>query len=405
MIGAVLTIVILFIGIMLLVGNLVAPFISDFLFGNVNYTQFVRLILVWVSFSSLCEIYVAYLRARNRITLSSFRRIFVALATMIAVLVLSALHSSLNLVLFAAVVVQAVALVVIIGQTIREDGIPKPNFSYAGLLLAFSLPQIANSLLLWIVRLSDRYFITSFLGLTETGVYSSSIVLASVITLFYAPVNFVLYPLASKLWDNAEYSRVKKYLEASTKLFLLLSIPACAGLALLSQPLLKLLTTTGFLAGSLVVLLISVGNLCLGLFQLHVNIIYLEKRTKLLPAIISMAAFTTIILNFILVPIVGLLGSAIANIVSFSILAAVMIGYSSKRVKYRLDSILVIKSVFATVIMSVFLWLFRSDGIVNLVLSVLIGSMIYAVVLYFLKVFSDNDLRLLFAQAIGGKRK
>jgi len=80
------------------------------------------------------------------------------------------------------------------------------------------------------------------------------------IALFFSPVAFVLLPAVSRAWEQRRQADVKNYFEYSTKLFLTLAIPAALGLAILSQPLLKTLTTSAYLAGGGLVLLIAIGR-------------------------------------------------------------------------------------------------------------------------------------------------
>jgi len=56
----------------------------------------------------------------------------------------------------------------------HAEGFPVLNFTGMKQFLAFSVPQMPSGVLLWIIAASDRYFITHFLGLSETGIYSSS---------------------------------------------------------------------------------------------------------------------------------------------------------------------------------------------------------------------------------------
>jgi len=160
---------------------------------------------------------------------------------------------------------------------IRQEGFPTPNFYRIKEFLAFSLPQTPSGVFLWIINASDRYFITTFWGCLKPG---STFIqrLGSVVALFYAPISFVLLPTVSRAWDQNRRTDVKNYFEYSTRLFLTLAVPAAVGLAVLSQPLLKVLATSEYLVGWKLVLMISTGTIFLGIYQINLYIIYLVKK-------------------------------------------------------------------------------------------------------------------------------
>ena len=191
--------------------------------------------------------------------------------------------------------------------------------------------------MLWIVGTSDRYFITHFLGLSQTGIYTSSDTLGGLIALFYGPIQFVLYPMLARLWEEKRHTTIKNYMEYSTKLYLTLAIPAVAGIALLSQPLLRLITTSQFLIGNTLVFLIAAGTLFLGIYNIDVNVILFSKKSKLLPLMIGAVSILNVVSNVILIPHIGMLGAAISNIVSFFVLALIVGIWARKRVHYGMD--------------------------------------------------------------------
>jgi O-antigen/teichoic acid export membrane protein len=280
-------------------------------------------------------------------------------------------------------------------MVVIEVGFPRPNFTGLKKYLAFSLPQIPGKILLWLIISSDRYFITHFINLSETGVYSSSHTLANLTSLFYMPISFVLYPVVSRLWEQKRISEVKSYLENSTRVFLMLSIPAAAGIALLSQPLLRVLTTPEFLAGNGLVLLLAVGTIFLGIYNINVNVILLVMKTKLLPLVIAIASATSVLMNFVLIPRLGILGAGVSNIVAYFVLAAIVTFWAKNVIHYRIDFILTGKVIAATLIMSVCLYFLRVDSVWKILLAIVVGAIVFGSVFILLKGLSAQDKQLI----------
>jgi O-antigen/teichoic acid export membrane protein len=381
--------------------SLLAPQLAYLLFGSSEYQAFVPITFLWVIANALFVFFSAYLRAKKRITLLSIRSALLSIIVMAMVILLAGRGVGLEWVIgFVAAAYGVMALMFGI-MIIREIGWPSPNVTGLKSYLAFSLPQLPSVILLWLMSSSDRYFITHFLGLSQSGIYSSSYQLAAMTRLFYSPIVFVLYPTLSRLWDRKQFTEVRSYLHQSIKLLLTLGIPAAVGIALLSQPLLKLLTTSEFLAGEQLVFLISIGTIFLGINQINGQIILLEKRTKVLPLIIAGAAVVSVVMNIVLIPRIGIIGASISNIASYFLLALIVTIWAGKTIGYRFDFKYVAKVIGATIPMAVCIYFMNVHSIVGIVLSILAGAAVFIAGLYILRAFSEHDKKLIKKIFIG----
>jgi O-antigen/teichoic acid export membrane protein len=384
-----------------IVANLLASQISVFLFDNANHVTFVRLTSLWIFFDAILMFFISYLRSRGRIKRLSVILIILFISKMIFIIVLSLIGAGLIWIVVSNSFTELAFAAFVLNLIVREEGFPRPNFDRLREFVAFSLPQVPASAFLWIISASDRYFITHFLDLSRTGVYASSAGLGGMISVFYGPIAFVLFPAVSKAWEEKKQDDVRRYFEYSIKLFLTLAIPAAAGLTILSQPLLSVLTTSEYLAGWKLLLLIAIGGIFLGTYQINLYIMYLVRQTKWLPAMIAVASAVSIGLNYILIPDIGILGAAIANMVSYLILAAIVTVWARKAFKFSLDLRYLSKIMAATLVMSLCLHFLKVGGAVGIVLSVVAGIAIFAIALLALRAFSPQDKMLIRQTAAG----
>jgi O-antigen/teichoic acid export membrane protein len=400
-IGTMLYTILIFGALILGIGNLWASQISLFLFNNATYAIFVRLAFLWACADALLAFFISYLRARGKIKkLAIIQAILSALKMgLIVVLVLSGLI--LQWVIAGLVFVDLVFILYVLFIIVREDGFPLPNFSGLKVFLTFSIPQIPGTILGWIMSASDRYFITHFINLPATGIYASSNSLAGLIALFYSPIGYVLFPVVSKTWEQNRKTDTKVYFEYSTRLFLTLAIPATVGLSMISQSLLKILTTSEYLAGIWLVLLIGISQIFMGIFQINEYIIYLVKQTNWLPLIIFISAGISIILNFTLIPYFGITGAAISKIVAYFVLAAIVSMWTKKVISYNFNFIYAGKVTAASLIMAVCLYFLKIDGILGIVISVVTGAIVFVASMLLMKGFTRQDKKLL-KETFGG---
>ncbi len=394
-VGSMLLAILVFAFLVFTAVNFLALPLSRFLFASDEYVAFVRLTFLWTFIDSIFIFFIAYLRARGKIKKLSIIQVIFILSKILIVLVLPLSGFSLEWVIICIIIAEVAFTGLVFFSIFRDIGVPFPNTSGLSGFLAFSAPQIPSGILLWIINASDRYFITHFLGLSQTGIYSSSWLLASVITLFYAPIGYVLLPTLSVAWERQNMNEVKSYLAYSNKLFLTLAIPAAVGITLISQPLLQILATSEFLAGKEVVLLVAVGAILHGIYQINLYVIYLVKQTKWMPLMIMAASIVSIGLNFILIPRVGIVGAAISNISAYFVLAAIVTVWANKALRYNLDYRYLGKVLAATAVMGLSLGFMNIDGILDIAVAVILATAIIWAMLFLLNSFSRHEEALI----------
>jgi O-antigen/teichoic acid export membrane protein len=399
--GAMLFVILIFSSSVFIIANLFAPMLSTFLFASPEYVNFARLTFLWTFIDALFFFAISYLRARGQIKRLSLIQILFLTFKIILVVTLPLLGLGLAWTIAFIIIVEIFFTACVYYLIIRDIGFPRPNTAGLSTFLAFSAPQIPSGILLWIINASDRYFITHFLGLSQTGIYSSSFLLASVIILFYAPIGYVLLPTLSIAWEKNKMDEVRNYLEYSTRLFLTLAIPATVGITLMSQPLLNLLTTSEFLAGSQLVLLIAIGTMFLGIFEMNVYIIYLVKKTKWMPLMILAASIISVGMNLVLIPRIGINGAAISNVTAYFVLASIVTIWARKALNYTIDLLYLGKVAASSLIIGVCIFFIDVNGIVEIALAVLLAVIIMISMLFLLKAFSQDD-RSLIKKILGG---
>ena len=177
-----------------------------------------------------------------------------------------------------------------------EIGFKIPNFGKIREYLDFALPIIPNNLSTWIVESSDRYVITIFLGTTFLAYYSPGYTLGMVILLFFNPLSVLLASILPKYYEKGEIKEIMLFINYSLKYFLLIAIPLFFILSLLSKQILMLITTPAIaMNGYIVTPFIALSSLLFGAYGIIVNLIILEKKTKIIGIIWIIAAFISLI--------------------------------------------------------------------------------------------------------------
>ena len=367
------------------------------LFQNINYSLLIILMFILASTGAIISFMICYLRARGKIKALS---IFNILCTLIKIIILSVLvifNFSLETIVLSWILVESIFIISLFILIIKKIGFRLPNFSNLSNYLTFSVPQVPSGTLLWIIDSSDRYLITSFLGLSQTGIYSVSYSLGSLMSFFYVPLSFVVFPLISSYWENNEVNNVKTYLEYSTKIFLALAIPGAMIIYNLSFPLLNVLTTSKFSVSSSLILLIAIGTIFLGIYQINFYIICLIEKTKYVPFIIGISAFLNIILNIILIPKLGIMGAAISTIISYAILATIVLSWAKMEINYNLDYLFIFKIIVSSLLMTFIINFITISNSLEIILVAITGCILYIIFLFIFRTFSVSERKMMYA--------
>ena len=393
--GAMLWPIIAFAGIILILSLLFRQNLSMFLFDKTEYNYLVPLAFLWASMNALFSFSLSYLRAMGKIKRLSIIQLSSLIVQMTIIVMMAVREYSLGWIAASIIASEALFVAFVFGLITKEIGLPKPSLKGLVGYLAFSIPQIPSGILLWVISASDRYFITRLLNLSQTGIYSASYSLGSLVTFFYKPITFVLFPTVSRLWEQNKLPGVRSYLEYSTRLFLALAIPAAVGLYILSQPLLRMLTTPDYMVGGSLVLVVALGAIFHGIYQINVYVVLLVKQTKWLPLMIAVAAITNAGLNLVLIPRVGIMGAAISTIVSYFVLAAIVTIWARRTISYKIDVKFLAKVIAAALLMAICLSLIKIDGILGIIMAVVAGGITYALGLFLFRAFSRHDIELI----------
>jgi len=333
-----------------------------------------------------------YFRTFRQIKRFSFLTLFEALGKLLFILVLLKMGYGLLGVIIATLLVQSAIILFAFLTIISQIGFVIPRFSYLKEYLQFSLPLTPNALIRWVTESSDRYLVTYFLGLGSVGVYSAACSFGSLIQLLVSPLQIILLPEISKMFDENKTDDVVIYMSYSLRYFLFVSIPAVIGLAALAKPLLVIFTTKDFLSGWPVIPIIALSGLLAGIFQIFVNTLFLVKKTEAQISINFAAAILNVLINLLLIPSLGIMGAAISTLLAYSLMAILCIRISLKYFKHDFYYFDIVKSVMSSVIMYFFITHFEIVSFSRLLEVVVMAMLVYLLVMFLFGGFSKPEL-------------
>ena len=364
-------------------------------FGDITTSPYIKAGSFLILLSALNQLALFYFRISQQTRTFAIFTIFRVFGQLFLVLALLLSGFGVMGVILAHLTVDAALFVVAMVRIITQVGFALPKFTYLTEYLRYSLPLTPNSLIRWITDSSDRYLIGFFLGVGSVGIYSAAYAIGNLVQLFITPIQFILFPTLSKLYDEGKSNDVKVYLSYSMKYFLFIAIPAVFGLTVLSKPLLEIFTSPEFVPGSSVIPFIALAGLMAGVFQIVINITHLVKRTQFNLVIHVIAAVINVILNVLLIPMIGILGAAIATTLSYLVMVIICTIVSFRYITFNLHWDFIIKSVAASGIMAGGIIFMQPAGFTLLIMAIIFGVLTYVFCMIVLfKSFNSREIEI-----------
>jgi len=279
-----------------------------------------RLAALWAACFALTMTTLAMLRSRDKLRMV----IFVA-----ALQSVGAQAAGVLLLYWRAPTVTSYLSGLIIGQgaaavtgllTLRPAWSALAAIRRYGPVFLFSLPMVPQQLSGYILGLGDRVVIRHDLGSAAVGRYSVAYNVGSLGFILLVFLGWAWMPRIYAVADRVARSRL---LASSRDMMNLLLIPVVCGLAAGAPLVLDVWVPQSFHPAELtpIVAIIAICTFPFGQFQANLRALMSEGRTGRAAVATLVAAAVNIGLNLVMVPFLGITGSAIATVLSYALCA------------------------------------------------------------------------------------
>jgi len=255
-------------------------------------------------------------------------------------------------------------------------------------LLIYGTPLAASFFLDEVANLSDRYMLAWLVDEAEAGKYAVGYDLAgNTVMMIMNAINLAAYPMIVKLLDTKGKEAALEYFNTYVILLLSISIPAVVGLSLVGPGLVSLVIGDDYQPAVILVLpwvASAIFFMGLGAFYVHLPF-QLGNKNGGIFKIGVYTALINLILNFWLIPKMGMLGAAVATLLSFMLSTALGVYYARGVFPLPFPAREVVKIVIAAVFMGLCLWVVKDyRGWLWLIGQMAIGLSSYGLATYLL---------------------
>lgn len=360
------------------------------------HSGYIRLAAYIVLLRVMNNLFLAKVRADEQssyYTVVSIARIL--LMTGITIYFVAWLGKGIGGILYAAALAEFFIIIVLLTKVIPQMKVQfdKKIFSAA---LKFGLPLVFSSLGFMLLNLSDRYVIKYLLGAKWLGLYGLGYRAAGVLNMFLIlPFNLSLMPIAYKFYGQKED---KRYFSKLTTYSTFFFVWGFVFLSLFSPELIKIFALKNeFESAYLVVPVILLSYVFSGM-RLNASLgMLLTKNTKHIAWITIGAAVLNIVLNFIFVPMFGIIAAAVNTLFAFVIFYSVTQTLSNKYYKIPFENKKLFIMIFVGSILSAAVYVMPFMNSFFVILIKLILTAIFPLVLFLFRFYEKAELEILMS--------
>jgi O-antigen/teichoic acid export membrane protein len=197
----------------------------------------------------------------------------------------------------------------------KMDYLSKITFKYTKDILNFGIPLIPHAISGTIMAMSDRYFISYYIGNEQVGLYTIAYQISALMLLLSVSVNQAWSPMLFKLLKDKNIKQIYRFTFYLFTLFILAAIL----IYFFKDILFFIFVDKKFYMAKEYFSWLLIGFLFQSFYFLVTNLLFFEKRTKLLATMTFSGAILNLILNYILILKFGTIGVAYATAITWGL--------------------------------------------------------------------------------------
>ncbi len=298
-----------------------ADVIGNKVFSKPQMSSYIALAAVFLAFKSLMDVNTRAVRGMKLIRVFALMQVFPHGFNLILLAVLSLWVFNKNVPIYAFL--GGLTLTALLGWIIMEkafrDRIQTDDRVHrmpVKELLSLSLPMLITNSMTLLIGQMGVIFLGVFRSEADVGYYAAAVRLATLTSFVLVSINAMAGPKFSELFHGGKMVELFHVAKKSSKLIFWTSAPILFGLLLLGKFILGFLFGEEFIVayGAMVVIILGqFGASISGSTGFFMN---MTGNHKVLRNVMVVAALLSLFLNLMLVPGMGILGAALANMAS-----------------------------------------------------------------------------------------
>ena len=276
-------------------------------------------------------------------------------------------------------------------------------------LFFFSFPLIFASLAGLIMNWTDTLMLGYFCTPSDVGIYNAALPTARLLSVGAGAFGVIFMPVASELYARGRIEDLRGTYSAVTKWIVTITLPLSLLMCLFSGTVMQILFGSEYVTGATALSILTLGYFISSFFGLPAHLLQSYGKTKIIMIGNFLGAAANVVLNFLLIPIYGVNGAAIAT--AFTITLMNFLYFFSA---HRISKIQPLRKSFLKIIVASII----AISIVYVITKYIVGVSLFSLLIMFLafltlyfflllsfRSFEEEDLMIMRAidQRLGTK--
>lgn len=266
-------------------------------------------------------------------------------------------------------------------------------------IVAFGLPMFIFEIVGLVLDSGDRFLVEYYLGPKALGSYAAAYNFSSYINqALVTPLNLAIFPVYMNLWVTKGKDETQSFLNRSLDHFILVAIGLLAGVAVVGRDTFVFLSSLKFEEASHLLPILVAGMLIaqgLGMFlNAGLNV---HNRTRAIAKCVIYSCALNMALNVWLIPRIGLLGAALATLLSYAVYIVLTAPQSHALLPLRVNVAACAKYVLAATLAALAA---RSFGLHNVFVNIITKGVSFVALYFGILWLVDQRVRQFAAQGV-----
>ncbi|WP_336000327.1 flippase [Halorientalis halophila] len=295
-----------------------APFIAQRIFNEPSLTVLFRIAAVIIPFNALSWVAVSLAQgARNARPHTYVKQLFQPIVRFLAISGLliggfgaaGAIAGQTTALVLAAIL----ALLLLHRSLPTFDTTPVPMHKS---LLTFSIPLLAVQGMGFLNTNVDIYMVGYFLASSDLGIYNIALQIGNLVTALLSTAGFLLPPMLTRLQKNGQTAEMRRTYQVLTKWMVVLILPGAVVLFFAPELVIGLLFGERYVPGVTALRILLIGKVVAIVMGLNTQALIALGENRFVSYLVFFQTVVNVIVNYSLIPIIGIEGAAIGMMVS-----------------------------------------------------------------------------------------
>ena len=353
--------------------------------SEIPINKYILFVIPLTIILSLLEIFEKILRASQKTTIYSFAILLQSILNVtLFVLLFKIVKKGIYSLFISNIVSNFLFLIIALCSLkfFKKINIKNIDLNLQNKFMKYGLAMIGVWGVSWILSYFDRYIIAYFYSNYEVGIYDMSYRISeSSINIIISSFTLAIFPMLISIWNKVGKEGAEKKITEVFRYYFIVILPAVCGMIAISDKLYLGLLDEKYSMGQPVIIYTCLGMFFNGFNSILNKIWQLNEKTKNIFYIMLISVFCNIFLNIFLLPKLGIVGAAIATLISYLVSNMITYILVIREFKIVIDIKSVVKSLGSCIIMVTYLRInsININNMGDLFIKIIFAAVIYLI--------------------------